>query len=489
MYMNAYCEAFDPHTSYLAPQQNEDFELSMTGQFEGIGAQLKQDGDYITIERIIVGSACWRQGDLEAGDKILAVAQGEAEPVDVVGYKVRDGIKLIRGKKGSEVRLTVKKKDGARQVIPIIRDIVEIESTFARSTILDGAVYDKKTGERIKESTGKTGYIRLPKFYVNFYDKNNHNAAEDVKNEILKLKEAGVEGMILDLRGNGGGSLQAAIEIAGLFTGNGPMVQVKNFQSGTRAKNNRSNTVYWDGPLVVLVNEYSASASEIVSAALQDRGRAMIVGPSKSTYGKGTVQNMFDFDRAVPASLNQLKPLGAIKITTEKFYRISGGTTQLQGVVPDISLPGAYDGIEIGEKEYENALAIDFVEKADFTPLTQWEKQFAKAKKSAQKRVASNPAFTKYKTYADWIAEGDKDKWIPLNYNNYLGFQDSIKSASEMYKNLSKLNDSLGIVALDHHPTVATDSAQAEIYHKWYKGLSKDLVLREANTIVGELAK
>jgi carboxyl-terminal processing protease len=409
--------------------------------------------------------------------------------VDVVGYKVRDGIKLIRGKKGSEVRLTVKKKDGARQVIPIIRDIVEIESTFARSTLLDGAVYDKKTGECIQESIGKTGYIRLPKFYVNFYDKNNHNAAEDVKNEIIKLKEAGVEGMILDLRGNGGGSLQAAIEIAGLFTGNGPMVQVKNFQSGTRAKNNRSSTVYWDGPLVVLVNEYSASASEIVSAALQDRGRALIVGPSKSTYGKGTVQNMFDFDRAVPASLKQLKPLGAIKITTEKFYRISGGTTQLQGVVPDISLPGAYDGIEIGEKEYENALAIDFVEKADFTPLTQWEKQFTKAKKSAQKRVASNPAFTKYEAYADWIAEGDKDKWIPLNYNNYLGFQDSIKSASEAYKNLSKLNDSLGIVALDHHPTVATDSAQAEIYHKWYKGLSKDLVLREANIIVSELAQ
>jgi carboxyl-terminal processing protease len=489
MYMNAYCEAFDPHTSYLAPQQNEDFELSMTGQFEGIGAQLKQDGDYITIERIIVGSACWRQGDLEAGDKILAVAQGEEEPVDVVGYKVRDGIKLIRGKKGSEVRLTVKKKDGARQVIPIIRDIVEIESTFARSTVLEGTVYDKKTGERLQESTGKTGYIRLPKFYVDFYDKNNHNAAEDVKNEIIKLKEAGVEGMILDLRGNGGGSLQAAIEIAGLFTGNGPMVQVKNFQSGTRAKNNRSSTVYWDGPLVVLVNEYSASASEIVSAALQDRGRALIVGPSKSTYGKGTVQNMFDFDRAVPASLNQLKPLGAIKITTEKFYRISGGTTQLQGVTPDISLPGAYDGIEIGEKEYENALAIDFVEKANYMPLTQWEKQFAKAKKSAQKRVAGNPSFAKYEEYADWIAEGDKDKWIPLNYTNYLAFQDSIKAASEAYKNLSKLNDSLGIVPLDHHPTAATDSAQAEIYQKWYKGLSKDLVLREANTIVSELAK
>jgi carboxyl-terminal processing protease len=213
------------------------------------------------------------------------------------------------------------------------------------------------------------------------------------------------------------------------------------------------------------------------------------VGPSKSTYGKGTVQNMFDFDRAVPASLNQLKPLGAIKITTEKFYRISGGTTQLQGVTPDISLPGAYDGIEIGEKEYENALAIDFVEKANYMPLTQWEKQFAKAKKSAQKRVAGNPSFAKYEEYADWIAEGDKDKWIPLNYTNYLAFQDSIKAASEAYKNLSKLNDSLGIVPLDHHPTAATDSAQAEIYQKWYKGLSKDLVLREANTIVSELAK
>ena len=195
MYMNAYCETFDPHTNYLAPQQNENFELSMTGQFEGIGAQLKQEGDYIGIERIIAGSACWRQGDLEAGDRIIAVAQGDEEPVDVIGYKVREAIKLIRGKKGSEVRLTVKKKDGSRQIIPIIRDVVEIESTFARSAILNGKSYKKKEGQFVltKELKTKTGYIKLPKLYVNFYDKDNRNAADDIKNEIIKLKKEGVD--------------------------------------------------------------------------------------------------------------------------------------------------------------------------------------------------------------------------------------------------------------------------------------------------------
>ena len=490
MYMNAYCEVFDPHTNYLAPQQSENFEMSMTGQFEGIGAQLKKEGDYITIERIIAGSACWRQGDLEAGDKIIAVAQGDEEPVDVVGYKISEGIKLIRGKKGTEVRLTVKKKDGSRAIIPIIRDVVELESTFARSVVLDGSIYDRKNAENKGAIGSKTGYIRLPKFYVDFYESTNRNAAEDIKTEIEKLKAQGVDGIVFDLRSNGGGSLQAAIEIAGLFTEKGPMVQVKNFQSGTRAKSSRGNKIYWDGPLVILVNEYSASASEIVSAALQDRGRALIVGPSKSTFGKGTVQNMFDFDRAVGGNMNAIKPLGAIKITTEKFYRINGGTTQLQGVVPDISLPGAYDLIEIGEKEYDNALAVDFVEKANYTVHNEWNKAFERAKKNAAKRLESEPTYDAFQDYAQWIAEGDKDKRIPLKYDRYVAFQDSISEASEVYKNINKAPDSLGIVPLPEHLAMfESDSAQADIYQKWYKNLSRDLILREGVKVVNDLVK
>ena len=490
MYMNAYCEAFDPHTSYLAPQQNEDFELSMTGQFEGIGAQLKKEGDYITIERIIAGSACWRQGDLEAGDKIIAVAQGEEEPVDVVGYKISEGIKLIRGKKGTEVRLTVKKKDGSRMVIPIIRDVVELESTFARSVVLDGGIYDRKSAENKGRIGIKTGYIRLPKFYVDFYKSTNRNAADDIKAEIEKLKAEGVEGIVFDLRSNGGGSLQAAIEIAGLFTEKGPMVQVKNFQNGTRQKSNRGNKIYWDGPLVILVNEYSASASEIVSAALQDRGRALIVGPSKSTFGKGTVQNMFDFDRAVGGNLNSLKPLGAIKITTEKFYRINGGTTQLQGVIPDIILPGAYDEIAVGEKEYDNALAVDQVGRASYTFDNSWSVPFFRAKERSAERLANEGTYNVFKEYAQWIAKGKDHKRIPLNYTDYVAFQDSISAQSDLFKNINKAPDSLGVVALPDHLTMfETDSAQADIYHKWYKNLSRDLVLREGVKVVNDLVK
>lgn len=490
MYMNAYCEAFDPHTSYLAPQQNEDFELSMTGQFEGIGAQLKKEGDYITIERIIAGSACWRQGDLEAGDKIIAVAQGEEEPVDVVGYKISEGIKLIRGKKGTEVRLTVKKKDGSRMVIPIIRDVVELESTFARSVVLDGGIYDRKSAENKGRIGIKTGYIRLPKFYVDFYKSTNRNAADDIKAEIEKLKAAGVEGIVFDLRSNGGGSLQAAIEIAGLFTEKGPMVQVKNFQNGTRQKSNRGNNIYWDGPLVILVNEYSASASEIVSAALQDRGRALIVGPSKSTFGKGTVQNMFDFDRAVGGNLNSLKPLGAIKITTEKFYRINGGTTQLQGVIPDIILPGAYDEIAVGEKEYDNALAVDHVGRASYTFDNSWSVPFSRAKERSAERLANEGTYNVFKEYAQWIAKGKDNKRIPLNYTDYVAFQDSISAQSDLFKNINKAPDSLGVVALPDHLTMfETDSAQTDIYQKWYKNLSRDLVLREGVKVVNDLVK
>lgn len=492
MYLNAYCESYDPHTSYLAPQQNENFELSMTGQFEGIGAGLKQDGDYIGIERIIAGSACWRQGDLEAGDRIIAVAQGDQEAVDVVGYKVRDGIKLIRGKKGTEVRLTVKKKDGTRQIIPIIRDVVELESTFARSAILDGQVF-KKTDSvfvKTKDIGTKTGYIKLPKFYVNFYNESNHNAAEDVKNEIIKLKAQGVDGIILDLRNNGGGSLQAATEIAGLFTEKGPMVQVKNFQSGTRGKGNSDPKIYWDGPLVVLINNYSASASEIVSAALQDRHRALIVGPAKSTFGKGTVQNMFDLDRAVSGPLNDLKPLGAIKITTEKFYRISGGTTQLQGVVPDISLPGAYDKIELGEKEYPNALQVDFVSRAKYNEINTWDPKFERAKNEAAERLETNASFKNFRSYADWISSSSKDQLIPLNYEDYTAVQDSISAAGKQFKNINRLRDSAGVVALpDHLVMFETDSVQKDIYTKWFKSLSKDLVIRESLNIISDLTK
>jgi len=277
-YINAYAAAFDPHTQYFPPQQQEAFEIEMTGQLEGIGAQLQQDGEFVTIASIVTGSACWRQGELEVGDKLLKVAQGDAQPEDVVGMRVNKVVTRVRGKKGTEVRLTVRKKDGTEKVIPIVRDIVEMEATFARSAMLGNQI----------------GYIRLPKFYVDFFDESNRDCAEDVRTELRALKAAGARGIIFDLRGNGGGSLPAAVGIAGHFIDKGPVVQVKTQGQRVRSYDDPTPGVEWDGPLVVLVDESTASASEIVAAALQDYGRALIVGTTQ-TFGKGTVQNMMDF--------------------------------------------------------------------------------------------------------------------------------------------------------------------------------------------------
>jgi carboxyl-terminal processing protease len=474
IYINSLTKVFDPHTDYLPPRQQEDFEVNMTGQFEGIGAQLRQDGDYIVIERIITGSASWRQGELAPGDKILAVGQGDDEPVDVVGWRVTKAVEIIRGKKGTEVRLTVKKKDGTRTVIPIVRDVVELEATFARSAVL---------GEE-----KKVGYIRLPKFYVDFYKSSNHNCALDVRSEILRLKEENVEGLIFDLRGNGGGSLEAAIQIVGLFIERGPVVQVKNYSSGTKIKRNKDARVYWDGPLVVMVNDYSASASEIFAAAIQDYGRGIIIG-SASTFGKGTVQNMLNLDDAIRnGGMSELAPIGALKITTDKFYRINGGTTQLMGVHADIVLPDAYEFIKVGEKEYDYALPVDDIPAADFDPWKTNQVIFDKAIMASQERINANERMQKNKEYARWLKLQEEDRMIPLNYEAFKEMQDETEETAKQYKNLNRSEDSIAVWSLPHQDELfTTDTVQKVDYQKWFKGLSRDLQLQEAVMVVNDL--
>ena len=473
VYVNAFAAIFDPHTEYMPPQRKENFEEQMTGQFEGIGAQLRQDGDYITVERIITGSASWRQGELEPEDKIIQVGQGDEEPIDIVGWRINNAVKIIRGKKGTEVRLTVKKKDGSRMVISIIRDVVEIESTFAKSALMGP---DKKVG-----------YIRLPSFYVNFYDAaNNHDCAEDVKQEIIKLKAEGVEEIIFDLRNNGGGSLEAAIEIVGLFISRGPVVQVKSSNSGTKVKSNRDSQIYWDGPLVVMVNDYSASASEIFAAAIQDYKRGIIIG-TKSTFGKGSVQNMIDLDRAIQGD-SPLKPLGALKITTEKFYRINGGTTQLQGVVPDIIMPDAFEYVKTGEKEYEYALEVDEIAAANYTPWSLNNASFSNVIQTSQEQINASPIVGLYKEYALWLKEQDGDKEIPLRYDAFKKFQDQSDDVAKKYKDLNKSQDSMAVWALQIQlKDFKTDTVKKADYQRWFKGLSKDLYLQEAVNVVTEI--
>ncbi len=464
LYMNAYTGVYDPHTQYFPPRQQENFEIEMTGQLEGIGASLQQDGEFTTVASIVTGSACWRQGELEVGDKILKVAQGAAEPEDIVGMSTNKVVTKVRGKKGTEVRLTVRKKDGTEKVIPIIRDIVEIEATFARSA-------------RIGED-GKTGYIRLPKFYVDFYDDNNRNCADDVKKEIEILKAQGMERLIFDLRGNGGGSLPAAVDIAGLFFDKGPVVQVKTSGQRVRSYDDRAAGAVWEGPLLVMVNEGTASASEIVAAALQDYDKAIIVG-TRQTFGKGTVQNMLDLDRAA-GPFHGDKPLGALKLTIQKYYRVTGGTTQLQGVESDVVLPHPYQEIPYGERELDYPLAVDYVDAA-----VQFEPQLSKSYlKAAQQRISDNPEFARINEYAKWLKSQQDQTLIPLNYTAYFEREIKADAEAEAFDDLLKSKETLDVTFAYPGQESTLDSGKVTEYSRWFKNLSTDIYLGEAMRIV-----
>ncbi|MEZ4485165.1 MAG: S41 family peptidase [Syntrophotaleaceae bacterium] len=330
-YFDAVCRAFDPHTNYLAPAEEEEFEISMRGSLEGIGATLQQIDGFIKVVSIIPGSPASRQGQLQAEDIILKVAEGRSEPIDIVDARLRDAVRLIRGKKGTEVRLTVRKPGGIQQVIPIVRDVVQIQESFVRSTLLEG-----------KGRKGVFGYIRIPTFYRDFFDESEdgkpRNCTDDVRAALLELGQKEIAGLVIDLRNNGGGALTDAVQIAGLFIEKGPVVQVKDSSNRIAVLEDEDPAVVYDGPVVVLVNRFSASASEILAAALQDYRRALVVG-DHATHGKGTVQTVLNLDRALPPrSMDQYRPLGAMKLTLQKFYRVSGGSTQVQGVEPDLLL-------------------------------------------------------------------------------------------------------------------------------------------------------
>ncbi len=477
MYMNAFTEAYDPHTQYFPPQRKEDFEISMSGQLEGIGAQLQQKGEYVTISKIIIGSACWKQGDLEEGDKITKVRQEdqtEDEAVDMVGMSVRKAVNFIRGPKGTTVILTVQKMDGSKQIIPIVRDVVELEATFAKSAILG-------------EGNDKVGYIRLPKFYVDFYNQSNRNCADDVKQEIQNLKKDGVKSIVLDLRNNGGGSLQGVIDIVGLFIEEGPVVQVVAPNKAPKVLNDKDSEVYWDGPLVVMVNQFSASASEIFAAAIQDYERGIIIG-SKSTFGKGTVQNVVDMDRAVGLSNYKMKPFGALKLTIQKYYRINGGTPQLEGVHPEIVLPDNYNYIAFGEKESDNALAYDEIKPANYQHWKKGVSQFDNAVANSKKRVAASPKFSLIDEYAQWLKDEREETEISLNYDQYHAEQEEFRTKSKRYDGMRKADDNITVseVAADHSKWDENEQKRDE-RDRWFKGLQKDLYLQEAMMVAGDL--
>lgn len=476
-YLNSVANIYDPHTGYFPPKDKEDFDIQLSGQFEGIGASLREDEGYIKVVEIIPGSASARQGELQADDKILKVAQGrDAEPVDAVGMNIDDVVKMIRGPKGSEVILTVRKIDGTTEDIAITRDVVILEETYAKSAVL----HDEDGGPGI-------GYIHLPKFYVDFNNRNGRRAATDVAREIEKLQQEDIEGIILDLRFNGGGALQDAIEMSGLFIDNGPIVQVKYRGYNPQILRDRDPSVQYDGKLIVLVNSYSASASEILAAAMQDYDRAVIVG-STSTYGKGTVQTFVDLDEFVSGG-SEMKPLGQIKLTTQKFYRINGDATQLKGVVPDIIIPDEYSLIDIGEKDYEHSMAWDRIDPVSYQV---WDDpvstQVGELQALSQARIADNNTFQLIRENAErFKARQDREDY-PLNLADYQAEVERLETESERYKNIRSVIEGLQVDYLSSDEDfIAADETRQKRFESWRTNLTKDIYLYEAIQIMQDM--
>ncbi|UOQ76249.1 carboxy terminal-processing peptidase [Hymenobacter sp. 5516J-16] len=470
MYANTIANTYDPHTEYFAPRDKETFDIAMTGRFEGIGASLQEKDGQIKVSDIIPGSASYRQGELKAGDIILRVAQGAAEPVSVEGMRLDKAVSMIKGKKGTEVRLTVKKPDASTKIISIIRDVVVIEETYAQSAT-------------IEDNGKKLGYIKLPNFYADFNDNGGRSSAADVKKELEKLKAENVQGVVLDLRFNGGGSLQDAVEMAGLFVDSGPVVQVRNSQGAPTILNDRDPRIQYGGPLVVLVNKYSASASEILAAAIQDYKRGVVMG-SASTYGKGTVQRIFDLDEAMPAEFNNIKPFGSLKLTTSKFYRINGGSTQFKGVIPDIILPDAYSYLDQGEKETDYPLKWDEITPARYRA---WNAPPAidKLRQASTARVNASPSFKQLSDMVQRMVKRKDDTKVSLKLANYRAEQVQAKAESDKYEAVQNAAQPIAIspLAFDLRQ-LGADTIKVNRASRFVKPLKKDITLREAVAVL-----
>ena len=468
-FINAITGTMDPHTSYFAPVDMRSFNEGMSGSFFGIGAQLKDDDGKIKIASLISGGPAWKQGDLKVDDEIIKIAQANADPVDVTGYDVQDAVKLIRGAtKGSEVRLTVKRTDGSIKVITLLRGKVDLEDTFAKSAIING---DKKIG-----------YIYLPEFYLNFNDASGHKCSEDVANEIKKLKAENVDGIIMDLRNNGGGSLPEVVKMAGLFIQEGPICQVQSRGEKPYTWKDNDNTVLYDGPLTVMVNEFSASASEIFAAAIQDYKRGIVIG-STSTYGKGTVQRTIPLN---PERENELfgnenkDDLGSIKLTLQKFYRVNGGSTQLKGVTPDIVLPDRFESLKFREKDNTLSLPWDEIAKVDYTTWT----STLTDNPSSYLKNSETTTLGKIKTT---LLEMDKlnDKEYSLNSTKFKQEKKQLNATYKVLDSLFKLQKEL-VVKNSAADAIPVDAAKDKVEknNAWLKRLSNDIYIDESVKIM-----
>ncbi len=470
-YANAITGVFDPHTQYFAPKDKKKFDQGMSGQFEGIGARLSQKDGILKVSEIIVGSPSYKQGELKAGDDIMKVAQGAGEAVDITNMDMEDAIELIKGKKGTEVRLTVKKTDNSTKVIPIIRDVIEIEETFAKSALL--------------ENKNKIGYIYLPTFYTDFTKTGAHHCSADMRKEIEKLKKQNIKGLIIDLRDNGGGSLQEVVEMAGLFFTKGPVVQVKGKNNvPLNIMEDRNSDVVWDGPLTILINHSSASASEILAAAMQDYKRGVVIGTP--SFGKGTVQSFVELDYYLLPQFDTIKPIGSVKITQQKFYRINGGATQLRGVTPDILLPDPYEFIDLGEKELDNPMQWDEIGKANYTEFNTIN--YPLITKNSQKRVKSNSQFTLIEQQAKEIKAKKEDTKYSLNFEKFRAEQKQLRDQNKKYDDLRKEIKGFSASVLEEDKVrIANDTTRLGRENRWAKNVAKDIYIFEASNVINDL--
>ena len=472
IYLNSFVSQYDPNTSYLDPEDRDRFNIDMSGNYAGIGAMLRKKVDKIEITELISGGPAWRNNVLEKGDVILKVRQeNDSEPVSIVGYRLADAVKLIKGEKGTNVFLTVKKVDGTVDEVSIERDIVLLEETYIKSSLveMDGNNY---------------GIINIPKFYIDFENQDNRDAAKDLKIEINRLKEQGVQGLIIDLRNNGGGSLKTVVDMAGMFIESGPVVQVKYFDKEKQVLKDRDRSILWKGPLVILVNEGSASASEILAAAMQDYERAIIIGGNQ-TWGKGTVQNVFPLNRMVRG--NTKGDLGALRYTTQKYYRVNGGSVQLEGVKSDINLPFRYKYLDFGEKDSENPLQWDEIENINYN---KWNSNFDFdfAIKNSQKRMKESEHLKLVDENAKWIKDIREKKIFNLNYQKFRSELEKNIKTTEKFKKLDNFRLDYSFKSLPYETQmIQNDSILGTKRKRWHKSLNKDIYIGEALNVLSDL--
>lgn len=470
VYMNAYTEVFDPHTNYYSPKNKEEFDSQFKGKIIGIGAVIQEKKGYLYLGPLTIGAPAWKSKQLSEGDKILKVKSKPGDDaVNVVGMLVDEAVRLIRGKEGTKVTLTVEKKDKTVREVTMTREEVAIEDTFARSLVVNAP--DGK----------KYGFIHLPSFNADFEDAKGRNASDDIKNEIVKLKTQNVRGIILDLRNNGGGSLTEVGDIMGLFMDTGAYVQVKEGTGKIQTLRNKNSTPIWTGPVIIMQNELSASASEILAGAMQDYGRGLVLG-SPQSFGKGTVQTFVDLNRF----LNTTDDFGSLKLTIQKFYRVSGESTQRKGIQSDIRMKDFFTYSEIGERYDDHALAWDKIPAADYRPVNYFAVQALQ--KSSEARLENNRTYQLIQESAQWKENLDKEESIPLNQAKFNEVMKTRKEQLKKYKVLQKFNNGLSFTL---NPDEVIREKKDEAFRKktqnWTKNLQRDLYLQEAVNTMAEM--